>query len=242
MRYFHGRRRGFTLVELLVVIGIIALLISILLPALNKARADAYRVRCLNQQRQLVLAWIMYNTSSKGKLPSSNTPQYPPSDNKGVWYWAMGGNTLDSLAYGVLWPYLKDYDVYKCPNDRIMYTHTYSMNGYLAGEPGYRIFNQGQIKRNYATFCFIEEYDPRGFEINSFMVNQYPSNNWGDVCLNMHGGAGTVSFCDGHAIVWQWSDPRMLTPTQGMNTPNSPDLRQLQAWIGIPPFPPGVQQ
>jgi prepilin-type processing-associated H-X9-DG protein len=58
----------------------------------------------------------------------------------------------------------------------------------------------------------------------------------------MHNGAGTISFCDGHAIVWQWSDPKMLTPTQGMNTANSPDLRQIQAWVGCPPYPPGIQQ
>jgi prepilin-type N-terminal cleavage/methylation domain-containing protein/prepilin-type processing-associated H-X9-DG protein len=244
MRNVRTSRRGFTLVELLVVIGIIALLISILLPALNKAREDAKRVRCLNQQRQLVMAWMMYNTGSKNHLCSANTPQYPPADNKGVWYWACGGNTLDSLSYGVLWPFLKDYDVYKCPNDRIMYTHTYSMNGYLAGEDPSRIFNAGQIKRSYATFCFIEEYDPRGWEMNSFMVNHYPSNGWSDVPLNMHQGAGTISFCDGHAIVWQWSDQRLISGqiTQNSSDPNSPDLRQLQAWVGCPPYPPGVIQ
>ena len=208
MRYFQSRRRGFTLVELLVVIGIIALLISILLPALNKARSDAYRVRCLNQQRQLVLAWMMYNTSSKGHLQLQAIPRRirrPTEKAFGTGRWAATRSTAwRSACCGLI---SRTMMLYKCPNDRIMYTHTYSMNGYLAGEPSYRIFNQGQIKRNFATFCFIEEYDPRGYEINSFMVNQYPSNNWGDVCLNMHGGAGTVSFCDGHAIVWQWSDP-----------------------------------
>src|SRR5262245_43214704 len=68
-----GRRRGFTLVELLVVIGIIALLVGILLPALNKAREAANRARCAANMRSAVQALHVYLSESKGWLPGPST-------------------------------------------------------------------------------------------------------------------------------------------------------------------------
>src|SRR5947209_1982549 len=67
----HARppRRAFTLVELLVVVGVIALLISILLPALAKARDQAMKIKCMSNLRQLDMAFLMYVNANRGRFP-----------------------------------------------------------------------------------------------------------------------------------------------------------------------------
>src|SRR4051812_2475020 len=68
----YRRRRAFTLVELLVVIGIIALLISILMPALSRARQQAMTVQCLSNLRQIGMSVFSYTNDSKGWYPTHN--------------------------------------------------------------------------------------------------------------------------------------------------------------------------
>lgn len=66
-------KNGFTLVELLVVIAIIALLLSILMPSLNKAREAGKRAVCVNNLHQLVLGWMLYTEDNKGQLMGGGT-------------------------------------------------------------------------------------------------------------------------------------------------------------------------
>lgn len=98
-------RRGFTLVELLVVIGIIAVLIGILLPVLTRARAAARATVCLSNLRQMGNAWQMYLGDSKGRLPHSIWHTAPPGVSgqrwdefiwRGFWFGLLSQYKVDS--------------------------------------------------------------------------------------------------------------------------------------------------
>ncbi len=97
------RKSAFTLVELLVVIGIIALLISILLPALSKARRTAMTVKCGSNLHNIGLALLNYAAANRQALPQhpAASSQNNPAPGTGFWLWDVSVNTRDALVrYG----------------------------------------------------------------------------------------------------------------------------------------------
>ncbi len=119
------KRRGFTLIELLVVIAIIAVLMAILMPALNRAREQGKRMVCLGNLKQMGLAWIMYADENDGKLVngaigfSDQDTGWGKHIDELAWIDAFSTNDLviqiEGIKAGALWPYVTEVKLYKCP-------------------------------------------------------------------------------------------------------------------------------
>jgi prepilin-type N-terminal cleavage/methylation domain-containing protein/prepilin-type processing-associated H-X9-DG protein len=156
------RARAFTLVELLVVIGIIALLISILLPSLSRAREQGNQVKCLSNVRQIAMAFLSYvNEKSNGycfpagaRYPAGPIPATGQCVKEYDWIWyqekPIGGRPNPDPSQSRIAPYLTGNrwspEVLRCPSDDIQarpstaagyepYQYSYSMNGYLEARP-----------------------------------------------------------------------------------------------------------
>jgi prepilin-type N-terminal cleavage/methylation domain-containing protein len=144
--------RGFTLVELLVVIGIIAVLISMLLPALNRVRDQANRIKCMNNLRNVMHGITMYTSENKGIMPYCNWAGLPPG-HVGWLYKDPAMPDPRHAETGIVYLYLKDTNIFKCPlhtekrTGGVTETYTsYLMNGavqdYGAYPPTGRLANR----------------------------------------------------------------------------------------------------
>jgi len=150
----RGSQAGFTLIEALVVAGVVGVLASIILPAVSNAKGKGYGVVCLNNMRQLTLAWTLYAEDRDGYLPYNygcadtyatiaNGQFVNWANNVMTWHLEEDNTNETFLARGGLGPYLLGVvSPFRCPSDRVVSaeqravgwsqrTRTYSMNAML---------------------------------------------------------------------------------------------------------------
>jgi len=232
------RRRGFTLIEVLVVVAIIALLIAILLPSLARAKELSRRTICLHNTKMLGQCWQIYHTENKGEFlsgvaaanPNDGTTAadetYPNwlSSNPPSWVRFITTSPtskpvdiqIKALQMGALYKYAHFVDIYHCPSTQKNEIRTYSTNWGISGfKPG----TAYDIWYGRASWK-IDQLKPPGGRM--VFIDDYPDDwdavwtvtpwyfqFWNNLAAR-HDLGNTMGFGDGHSEYWHWLDQETI--------------------------------
>jgi len=221
--------------ELLVVISIMSLLMSIILPPLSRAREQAQRVVCLNNLKQLTIAWTDYAFEHDDMLCSAQTDwkEFDPTCWVGDGPMIEGnpvGGTRQALKDGALWPHVSRVPgVYKCKTDTSGFVRSFAMSRMMNGSFGplssiapYRGYTG--IPRPGEKVVFIDAASRIGWIDGSFwpfeLTGSFPTWSVKDNIniTERHANGFNAAFADTHCEYFKWRDRRTIKVAEWQST------------------------